>query len=60
MADKSEQEKIDAGRIEAVDIQEELERISITVETLQLWSEQKLASGEIDLKAYNAARDRRK
>lgn len=43
-----------------LDIQEELERISITVETLQLWSEQKLASGEIDLKAYNAAKGRRK
>lgn len=41
-------------------IQEELERISITVETLQLWTEQKLASGEIDMVAYNAARQKRK
>ena len=52
---------IEADEVEDfLDIQEELERISITVETLQLWSEQKLASGEIDLKAYNAAKDRRK
>ena len=35
-------------------IQEELERISIAVETLQLWSEQMLASGVIDLTQYNA------
>lgn len=41
-------------------IQEDLERISITVETLQLWSEQKLASGSIDLEAYNAAKQKRK
>lgn len=37
-------------------IQEELERISITVETLQFWVEQKLSTGEIDLEAYNAAK----
>lgn len=37
-------------------IQEDLERISITVETLQLWAEQKLASGDIDMEAYNLAR----
>ena len=35
-------------------IQEELERISITVETLQLWSEKMLANGIIDAEAYNA------
>ena len=35
-------------------IQEELERISITVETLQLWSEKMLATGAIDLEQYNA------
>ena len=34
-------------------IQEELERISITVETLQLWSEQMLESGKIDVSKYN-------
>lgn len=33
-------------------IQEELERISITVETLQLWSEQMLATGVIDAERY--------
>ena len=48
------------GRIEAnevedfIEIQEELEKVSITVEALQLWSEQKLASGEIDMVAYEA------
>ena len=35
-------------------IQNELERISITVETLQLWSEQMLANGTIDIEAYNS------
>lgn len=35
-------------------IQEELERISITVETLQLWSEKMLATGVIDAEQYNA------
>ena len=35
-------------------IQEELERISITVETLQLWSEKMLANGMIDAEQYNA------
>ena len=35
-------------------IQEELERISITVETLQLWSEKMLATGVIDQAAYEA------
>ena len=34
-------------------IQEELERISIAVETLQLWSEQMIANGNIDLQKYN-------
>lgn len=34
-------------------IQEELERISITVETLQLWSERMLAYGVIDAEQYN-------
>ena len=36
-----------------VAIQEELERISITVETLQLWSEQMLADGKINVDKYN-------
>ena len=38
-------------------IQEELERISIAVETLQLWSERMLATGVIDEKQYNACKD---
>ena len=35
-------------------IQEELERISIAVETLQLWSERMLATGTIDVEQYRA------
>lgn len=35
-----------------IDIQEELERISIAVETLQLWSERMLATGMIDAEQY--------
>ena len=37
-------------------IQDELERISITVETLQLWVEKMLANGVIDPDAYQAKR----
>lgn len=52
---------IEANEIEDfIKIQEELERISITVETLQLWSEQKLASGGIDMQAYMAAKNKKK
>ena len=40
-------------------IQEELERISITVETLQLWSERLMATGVIDEEQYNAYKKRR-
>ena len=49
------------GRIEAdevgdfVSIQNELEKISVAVEALQLWAEKKVANGEIDLDAYAAA-----
>lgn len=39
-------------------IQEELERISITVETLQLWSEKMLASGVIDAETYRAKKNK--
>ncbi|MBQ8584902.1 MAG: helix-turn-helix domain-containing protein [Butyricicoccus sp.] len=38
-------------------IQEELERISIAVETLQLWSERMLATGAIDEERYNALKN---
>lgn len=50
--------KIDNDEIDDfIYIQEELERISITVETLQLWSEKMLANGVIDAKAYNAKKN---
>lgn len=54
------------GRIEGdeikdfIRIQEELEKISITVETLQFWSEQMLANGAIDIEAYNAYKKKEK
>ena len=35
-----------------INIQKELERISVTVETLRLWTEQMLATGKIDIKQY--------
>ena len=40
-----------------VTIQKELERISVTVETLQLWSEQMIAEGKIDLEKYNSIKE---
>ena len=43
-----------------VDIQEQLEKISLMVETLQLWAEQKIASGAIDLVEYEAVKERRR
>ena len=39
-------------------IQEELERISIAVETLQLWSERMLATGVIDAEQYKAHKNK--
>jgi len=39
-------------------IQEELERISITVETLQLWAEKMLANGVIDAETYRARKEK--
>ena len=39
-------------------IQEELERISIAVETLQLWSERMLATGKIDPALYQAHKEK--
>lgn len=45
--------KIDRSELEDfLYIQEELERISITVETLQLWAEKMLATGVIDIEQY--------
>ena len=42
-----------------IDIQEELEKISITVEALQLWSEQMVANGEINMEKYEDRRKRK-
>ena len=39
-------------------IQNELERISITVETLQLWAEKMLANGVIDADTYRARKNK--
>ena len=38
-----------------IHIQKELEKISIAVETLQLWSQKMLATGAIDAESYRAA-----
>ncbi|MDO4475041.1 MAG: helix-turn-helix transcriptional regulator [Eubacteriales bacterium] len=43
-----------------VHIQDELEKISITVQTLQLWAEQMLAKGAIDIDKYNSYRNKEK
>lgn len=42
-----------------INIQEELERISVTVETLQLWSERMLANGTIDAQKYKECKKKR-
>lgn len=53
--------EIDADEIkDFVHIQEELEKISVTVETLQLWAEKMIADGAIDMKIYNAYKNREK
>ena len=43
-----------------VGIQEDLERISVTVETLQLWCERMLANGVINEDKYKEFKSRRK
>ena len=40
-----------------IKIQEELERISVTVEALQLWAERMIATGAIDTDAYKAHKE---
>ena len=51
--------KIDNDEIDDfIFIQDELERISITVETLQLWAEKMLANGVIDAEAYSARKNK--
>ena len=53
--------KIEGDEIkDFIHIQEELEKISITVETLQFWSEQMLANGAIDIEAYNTYKNKEK
>ena len=42
-----------------VAIQEQLEKISVAVETLQLWSERMLATGAIDPEQYRAYKEAR-
>ena len=41
-----------------ITIQQELERISITVETLQLWAEKMLVNGIIDPEVYRARKQK--
>lgn len=53
------------GQIEAdeiddfLDIQDELEKMSLTVESLKLWSKKMLADGRIDMTAYEEALEKR-
>lgn len=53
------------GQIEAdeiddfLDIQDELEKMSLTVESLKLWSKKMLADGRIDMAAYEEALEKR-
>lgn len=50
--------KIDTNEIDDfIYIQEELERISITVETLQLWAEKMLANNVIDAEEYKKRKE---
>lgn len=53
--------EIDEEEIEDfIYIQEELEKISITVETLRLWSEKMLATGAIDNDQYQRYKEKHK
>ena len=45
---------VDSKIEDFVDIQNELEKISITVEALQLWSEQMVANETINIEKYEA------
>ena len=47
----------DAELKDFISIQKELEKISLTVESLQLWTEQMIADGKIDIEKYNALKD---
>ena len=46
--------------VDFIHIQDELEKISITVETLQLWSEKMLADNIINMDLYNAYRNQKR
>ncbi len=49
---------IDDDEIEDfVSIQDQLEKISITIEALQLWSEQMIANGSINMEKYQECRN---
>ena len=53
--------KVDTDEIDDfICIQQALERISITVETLQLWTEKMLAGGRIDAELYQARKEQMK
>ena len=41
-----------------IQIQQDLEKISLTVEALKLWAERKIAVGDIDLDAYEEAKEK--
>ena len=51
---KIEEDEVD----DFIQIQQELEKISITVEALKLWAERKIALGDIDIDAYEAAMEK--
>ncbi|MDD5831972.1 MAG: XRE family transcriptional regulator, partial [Clostridiales bacterium] len=41
-----------------VSIQEKLDRISVTVDTLRLWADKMLAEGSINMEVYNTYRSK--
>ena len=49
---------IDTTQLLTRELKEELERISIAVETLQLWSERMIATGAIDMEQYHAIKNK--
>lgn len=49
----------DAEIDDFVSIQEDLEKISVTVEALQLWTEQMIANGLINMEKYDARKNRK-
>ncbi len=58
LIDITEDGRIEQDEIEDfIAIQEKLEKISITVETLQLWTERMIANNKIDRNAYLAQKE---